>query len=54
MKRWTGTTARTCRLFSEVRSVRYVLEDPHVDVDTPAVDSEIRNSNLLFIFVSLQ
>jgi hypothetical protein len=26
----------------------------HVDVDTPAVDSEVRNSFLLFIYVSLQ
>jgi hypothetical protein len=24
-------------------------DDPHVDVDTPAVDSEVRNSYLLFI-----
>jgi hypothetical protein len=28
-------------------------DDPHVDVDTPAVDS-VRNSYLLFISVSLQ
>jgi hypothetical protein len=28
--------------------------DRHVDADTPAVDSEVRNSYLLFIFVSLQ
>jgi hypothetical protein len=29
-------------------------DDPHVDADTPAVDSEVRNSYLLFISVSLQ
>jgi hypothetical protein len=29
-------------------------DDPHVDADTPAVDSEVRNSYLLFIYVSLQ
>jgi hypothetical protein len=29
-------------------------DDPHVDVDTPAVDSEVRNSYLLFISISLQ
>jgi hypothetical protein len=29
-------------------------DDPHVDADTPAVDSEARNSYLLFIYVSLQ
>jgi hypothetical protein len=28
--------------------------DPHVAADTPAVDSEVRNSYLLFIHVSLQ
>jgi hypothetical protein len=28
--------------------------DPHVDVDTLAVDFEVRNSYLLFIYVSLQ
>jgi hypothetical protein len=29
-------------------------DDPHVGADTPAVDSEVRNSYLLFISVSLQ
>jgi hypothetical protein len=29
-------------------------DDPHVDADTPTVDSEVRNSYLLFISVSLQ
>jgi hypothetical protein len=29
-------------------------DDPHVDADTPAVDSEVHNSYLLFISVSLQ
>jgi hypothetical protein len=29
-------------------------DDPHVDADTPAVDSEVRNSYLLFNVVSLQ
>jgi hypothetical protein len=26
-------------------------DDPHADADTPAVDSELRNSYLLFIFL---
>jgi hypothetical protein len=54
MRRWTRNTARTCRLFSEVRSHDTLTDDPHVDADTPAVDSEVRNSYLLFISVSLQ
>jgi hypothetical protein len=29
-------------------------DDPHVAADTPAVDSEVRNSYLLFIPISLQ
>jgi hypothetical protein len=29
-------------------------DDPHVDADTATVDSEVHNSYLLFIFVSLQ
>jgi hypothetical protein len=29
-------------------------DNPHVGADTPAVDSEVRNSFLLFIYVSLQ
>jgi hypothetical protein len=29
-------------------------DDPHVDADTPAVDSDVRNSNLLIISMSLQ
>jgi hypothetical protein len=29
-------------------------DDPHIDADTPVVDSEVHNSYLLFIFVSLQ
>jgi hypothetical protein len=29
-------------------------DDLHVDVDTPAVDSEVRSSYLLLIYVSLQ
>jgi hypothetical protein len=29
-------------------------DDPHVDVDTTTIDSEVRNSYLLFISVSLQ
>jgi hypothetical protein len=29
-------------------------DDPHIDADTPTVDSEVRNSYLLFISVSLQ
>jgi hypothetical protein len=29
-------------------------DDPHVDADTPAVDSEVCNSYLLFISISLQ
>jgi hypothetical protein len=29
-------------------------DDPHVDADTPMVDSEVRNSYLLFISVSLK
>ena len=34
---------------------QYTFPDhPHVDADTPAVDSEVRNSFLLFISVSLQ
>jgi hypothetical protein len=38
------------------RSARHdtLPDDPHVDVDTPAMDSEVRNSHLLFISVSLQ
>jgi hypothetical protein len=28
MGQWTGTTARTCRLFSDVRSARYVAGRP--------------------------
>jgi hypothetical protein len=29
-------------------------DDTHVDADTPTVDSEVRDSYLLFIFISLQ
>jgi hypothetical protein len=29
-------------------------DDPHVDADTPAVDSEVRNSYLFLISISLQ
>jgi hypothetical protein len=29
-------------------------DDPHVDADIPTVDSEVHNSYLLFISVSLQ
>jgi hypothetical protein len=38
------------------RSARHdtLPDDSHVDADTLAVDSEVRNSYLLFIFVSLQ
>jgi hypothetical protein len=30
-----------------------LLDDPNVAANTPAVDSEVRNSYLLFIYVSL-
>jgi hypothetical protein len=38
------------------RSARHdtLPDDPHVDVDTPAVDFEVCNSYFLFISVSLQ
>jgi hypothetical protein len=37
-----------------VSAVHMLPDDPHVAIDTPVVDSEVRNSYLLFILVSLQ
>jgi hypothetical protein len=45
-----------CSRRSARRSARRdtLSDDPHVAADTPAVDSEVRNSYLLFIPISLQ
>jgi hypothetical protein len=50
-----GPTPPLVRVSCSRRSARHetLLGDPHVDADTPAVDSEVRNSYLLFISVSL-
>jgi hypothetical protein len=40
---------------SQTFAQHYTLpDDPHVDADTPAVDSKVCNSYLLFISISLQ
>jgi hypothetical protein len=56
VRRGGGPAPPLARVGCSQRSARHdtLPGDPHVDTDTPAVDSEVRNSYLLFIFVSLQ
>jgi hypothetical protein len=56
VRRGGGPAPPLVRVSSSRRSARHdtLPDDPHVVADTPAVDSEIRNSYLLFIYVSLQ
>jgi hypothetical protein len=56
VRRGGGPAPPLVRVGCSRRSARHdtLPDNPHVAVDTPAVDSEVRNSYLLFIFVSLQ
>jgi hypothetical protein len=56
VRRDGGPAPPLVRVGCSRRSARHdtLPDDPHVDADTPAVDSEVRNSYLLFISVSLQ
>jgi hypothetical protein len=56
VRRGGGPAAPLVRVGCSRRSARHdtLSYDPHIDVDTPTVDSEVRNSYLLFISVSLQ
>jgi hypothetical protein len=56
VRRGGGPAPPLVRVGCSQRSAQHdtLPDDPHVDTDTPAVDSKVRNSYLLFIFVSLQ
>jgi hypothetical protein len=56
VRRGGGPAAPLVHVGCSRRSAQHdtLPDDPHVDADTPAVDSEVRNSYLLFISVSLQ
>jgi hypothetical protein len=56
VRRGGGPAAPLIRVSCSRRSARHdtLPDDPHVDANTQAVDSEVRNSYLLFIYVSLQ
>jgi hypothetical protein len=55
-RRGGGPAPPLVRVGYSRRSARHDMlpDDPHVDADTLTVDSEVRNSYLLFISVSLQ
>jgi hypothetical protein len=56
VRRGGGPAAPLIRVGCSRRYARHdtLPDDPHVDADTPTVDSEVRNSYLLFISISLQ
>jgi hypothetical protein len=56
VRRGDGPTPSLVRVGCSQTFVRHhtLLDDPHVDADTLAVDSEVRKSYLLFIYFSLQ
>jgi hypothetical protein len=56
VRRGGGPAAPLVRVGCSRTSTRHntLPDDRHVDAHTPAVDSEVRNSYLLFISVSLQ
>jgi hypothetical protein len=56
VRRGGGPAAPLVRVGCSRRSARHdtLSDDPHVDANTPTVDSEVRNSYLLFNSVSLQ
>jgi hypothetical protein len=56
VRRGGGPAAPLVRVGCSRRSARHdtLSDDPHVDADTPSVDSEVRNSYLLYISISLQ
>jgi hypothetical protein len=56
VRRGGGPAPPLVRVDYSQRSTRRdtLSNDPHVDADTLAVDSEVHNSYLLFISVSLQ
>jgi hypothetical protein len=56
VRRGGGPAPPLVRVGCSRRSARHdtLPDDPHIDVDTPAVDSKVRNSYLLFISISVK
>jgi hypothetical protein len=52
IRRGGGPAAPLVRVGCSWRSARHdtLLDDPHVDADTPAVDSKVRNSYIIYFY----